>query len=165
MRIVERVIVVLIVAVIGIAMGWPLQPSHAGGYPEQASCAKPPRAACGDKTIIVHADGLHGNDKEVFVCHGDKLDWQVDDAEGKVTDFTVHFDESPFDPNFGSRDYCAGKHCSGHQHGTDKLVAHAKVHSLDYVRCHQYKITVALSDGSKLPIDPHVIVGTMGSAQ
>ena len=165
MKLLGRVSVVLILALIGIIMTWPVKPSRAGVYPDQASCAKPPHAACGDKTIIVHAEGLHGNDSEVFVCHGDKLDWQVDDAEGKVMDFTVHFDESPFDPNFGSRDYCAGKHCPGHQHGTDKLAAYAKDPSPDYVRCHEYKITVVLSDGTKVPIDPHVIVGTTGSAQ
>jgi hypothetical protein len=165
MKITNRVSVAVLVALIGIAMGWPAKPSHAGGFPEEASCAKPPRARCGDKTVVVHADGLHGEDNEIFVCHGDKVDWQVDDAEGKVTDFTVHFDESPFDPNFGSGDYCAGKHCSGHEHGTEKLEAHARTHEPDYVRCHEYKITVMLADGSRVPLDPHVIVGTTGNGQ
>lgn len=165
MRLIGRLSVVTILLLIAIAMGGPLRLSHAGGHPDQASCAKPSGAHCGDKTIVVHSDGLHGDDNEVFICHGDKVDWQVDDAEGKVTDFTVHFDESPFDPNFGGGDYCAGKHCSGHQHGTDKLEAHAKTQDPDYVRCHSYKITVVLADGSRKPIDPHVIVGTTGSAQ
>jgi hypothetical protein len=165
MKSTERISGVLLSLLLAAGIGSLLKPSQAGGQDGEAQCAKPAGAKCGDKTIIVHADGLHGGDDETFACEGDKLDWQVDGTDAKMTDFTIHFDESPFDSNFGSGDYCAGKHCSGHESGTDKLVAHAKTHGPGYVRCHRYNLTVVQSDGSKVPIDPHIIVGTAGSSQ
>jgi len=160
-----RISVILILMLIGISIGWPLGTSHADGQGKEAACAKPPGAKCGSKTIIVYEDGLHGRDSEIFVCRGDKVDWQVDTTSGNVDDFTVHFDENPFDRGFGRGDYCAGKHCAGHQHGTDKLAARTKSSDPNYVRCHKYTLTVAKHDGSKLPIDPHIIVGTGGTTQ
>lgn len=158
-----RISVLMLSLTVAVAIGWLLEPSQIGG--RQAHCAKPAGAKCGDKTIIVHSDGLHGGDREVFACEGDKVDWQVDGTDAKMTDFTIHFDESPFDSNFGSGDYCAGKHCSGHASGTDKLVTHAKSHGPGYVRCHKYNLAVVLSNGSKVPIDPHIIVATAGSSR
>ena len=75
----------------------------------------------------------------------------------------IHFEETPFDPKFGKWDYCAGDNCAGHQGGTDKLKAHTRDSTSNYVRCHKYTLTVELPDGSKKVIDPHVIVGGTGS--
>jgi hypothetical protein len=159
----DRLSFVLITALAAVSLGWPLKPTHARGQAGQPQCAKPPQAQCGDKSIVVHGDGLHGNDGEIFVCAGDHVDWQVDTAAGDVAGFTIHFDENPFDRNFGSGDYCGGNHCPGHPSGTDKLPAHAKDNSPDYVRCHKYTLTVVPVKGSTLTIDPHVIVGGTGN--
>ena len=159
-----RVSVVLLSLLVAAGIGLLLQPSDAGSQANQPQCAKPPGAQCGSKTIFVHADGLHGNDPETFVCGGDQVDWQVD-SSGDVEDFTVDFDESPFDPNFGSGHYCGGTHCAGHQNGTDKLTAHTKSNDPGYVRCHKYTLTVVPTHGPSLTIDPHIIVATTGSAE
>lgn len=159
MKLNRRVSVPLISALIG--MGWLLMPSRIGG--QGPTCAKPAGAHCGSKTIQVFADGLHGGDDEIFVCHNDMVDWQVVHTRGKVKRVAVHFEESPFDPKFGKGDYCAGDDCAGHQRGTDKLRAHAKDSTAGYVRCHKYTLTVVLPDGSQKIIDPHVIVGGSGS--
>jgi hypothetical protein len=159
-----RLSVVLLSLLVAAGIGWLLNPSPAGGQDGQAQCAKPAGAKCGSKTIIVYVDGLHNGAEETFVCGGDQVDWQIDTAPGRVEDLTVHFDESPFDPNFGKGDYCAGAHCPRHSTGTDKLTARTKSAAPDYVRCHKYTVTVVASDGSSLTLDPHIIVGGTGNA-
>lgn len=156
------VVLLSLVAILG--MGWPLNPARAGGQDGQPQCAKPAGAKCGSKTIIVCVDGFHGGAEETFVCGGDQVDWQIDAAPGRVEDFTLHFDESPFDPNFGGGDYCGGTHCPHYQAGTDKMTAHTRSGAPDYVRCHKYTVTVIASDGSTLTLDPHIIVGGTGSS-
>jgi hypothetical protein len=92
------------------------------------------------------------------------VNWQMDNSGG-VKDFRVHFDQSPFDPKFGSGDYCGGAHCPSHPKGTDSLPAHAENNAPDYVRCHQYTLTVVIASGSTVPFDPHIIVGAKGGSQ
>jgi hypothetical protein len=139
-------------------------PSPIGGHEEEATCAKPANASCGSKSISVYADGLHGSDDGIFVCRNDTVDWQVVHTRGKVKRVVIHFDETPFDPKFGSGDYCAGDDCQGHQSGTDKLAAHTRDTRPEYVRCHKYTLTVVLPDGTPKIIDPHIIVAGSGSS-
>jgi hypothetical protein len=153
-----RTSAILISMLIGI--GWPLMPSYIGG--QNATCTKPANASCADKTIKVHLDGLHGSDNQIFVCRGNAVDWQVDNTEGKVKGFTIHFDETPFHPKFGKGDYCAGANCAGHPSGTDKMAAHTKDSTAGYLRCHKYSVTVMLPDGTQKTIDPIIIVGGTG---
>ena len=61
MKLNRRVSVALISVLIGMA--WSFMPSPIGG--QGPTCAKPPGAHCGSKTIQVFADGLHGHDDEI----------------------------------------------------------------------------------------------------
>jgi len=108
----------------------------------------------------VYQDGLHGGDSETFVCNGGQVDWQVD---GSVADITIHFDQSPFHPQFCSVDYCAGAHCDTKPNDTGKLTAHAYSSASNDIRCHKYTVTVVPKHGAQLVIDPHIIVAQTGT--
>ena len=162
--------VLLLVVLVGFGVG--LHPSLAGGPdqcqdPPGTKCQAPPTAACGDKSITVYGDGLHGNDAETYICVGkmtqDGVAWQPDSS---VQGFKIHFASSPFEPQTGSGDYCAGANCSGNPHDTGRRHGRPESAHANQATCYKYCITITPTNGKPpYTIDPHVIVGSTGSSQ
>lgn len=100
-----------------------------------------------NRTITVYASGLETADEEIRVAKKSTVTWL---KEVSVASFNVHFDESPFDEQFGPQDY---------PDGAGPLTALAqRDDDPDYIRYHKYTLTVHRADGSSQEFDPHVIV-------
>jgi len=145
----------------GIGLGWLLLPSPLNIRAQNYTCAKPPNATCGPKTVTVYANGVQASDEPIFVCRGDTVEWVMDKG---VSNIDIHFEESPFESGFGKKDYCAGANCAGNPQSTGKRPARTTDQTDAYVRCHEYKVFVTRADGTSITADPHVIVGGTGNS-
>lgn len=162
MKLIGRMPVIQKLMVAGISMGWLLLPSSLSFRAQSYTCAKPANAKCGPKTITVYANGVQAADEPTFVCRDDTLEWVMD---ATVSNINIHFDESPFESNFGKKDYCAGPKCAGTPHSTGKRPAQTKDQTPGYLYCHEYKVSVTRTDGTAVTVDPHIIVGGTGSGK